>query len=661
MLSTKKSIITNAYFKSLSAMSRSISTKMLPASLMALTMVSTSSYALTLDEKRARYESAISAIEGNNLAEFTRLKNSISDYPLYPYLDYRSFSRSLNSASMNDVQQFEKTYADLPFTRSIRARYLSTLAAKGQWKTLLTYQKTLPRGESYQCQYYFAHSQVGDKALALSGAKSLYLSGSSVDNACDPLFSFLEDNGKLNNDLILERMLLVFDKRNVALMRYLNKQLTGSAKARGEQIQDLYDKPQGVSDFSKKNKVTPFNQRLTRLAFERLARIDSKEAVAQFTRTVEGQHYTRHVRQEMADFVASRLMNTDDETLATWRDSKLKTTQNPSLLDRRIRVSLLSADWKDVNLWLGKLSAEEAKNLKWQYWKARVALELGNKAAAEKGFAAMLGERNFYSVAAASHLNAAITIPQQHTPLDSAKIVPFQSTLDRVDELLALDKLTAARREWRHLLNGATQEQKAMLAAYASQNKWYHLSVQATIAGKLWGHLEYRFPLAHRWWFEFFSKERQVPLTTLLALSRQESAFYTNAVSPVGARGLMQLMPATARETSKKLGFNYRGTKSLSDPGVNIRLGSGFLSMMLDRFDENRILAFAAYNAGPHRVTRWLERSDGNLDAISFIEAIPFRETRGYVQNVLMYDIYYSKLLGQPMQFLTTGEQGYQY
>ena len=183
-------------------MSRSISTKMLPASLMALTMVSTSSYALTLDEKRARYESAISAIEGNNLAEFTRLKNSISDYPLYPYLDYRSFSRSLNSASINDVQQFEKTYADLPFTRSIRARYLSTLAAKGQWKTLLTYQKTLPRGESYQCQYYFAHSQAGDKALALSGAKSLYLSGSSVDNACDPLVSFLEDTEKLNNDLI---------------------------------------------------------------------------------------------------------------------------------------------------------------------------------------------------------------------------------------------------------------------------------------------------------------------------------------------------------------------------------------------------------------------------------------------------------------------------
>lgn len=104
--------------------------------------------------------------------------------------------------------------------------------------------------------------------------------------------------------------------------------------------------------------------------------------------------------------------------------------------------------------------------------------------------------------------------------------------------------------------------------------------------------------MAHRWWFEFFSKERELPLTTLLALSRQESAFYTHAVSPVGARGLMQLMPATAKETSKKLGFRYLGASTLSDPGINIRLGSGYLKMLLDQFDDNRILAFAATTPG---------------------------------------------------------------
>ncbi|OEE74131.1 lytic transglycosylase [Enterovibrio norvegicus FF-162] len=656
MLSIEKSIITKTYNNLAKDVLRSAR-----FGFIALLGVSLPAQALSLEEQRTRYEKAIAAIERNDMATFSTLKSGLNGYPLYPYLDYREFMRELSSAKEQEVEAFVGRYDELPFTNTVRARYLNVLASRGKWSELLAFQTTVPRGESHQCQYYYAHSQAGDKALALSGAKSLYLSGSSVDRACDKLFEDLQDKGKLNNALVLDRMLLAFDNRNKTLLKYLEKQLTGNAAASGQQIIALYDKPQGVAEFAKKSKVTPFNQRLTRLSFERLARINAKDAVAQFTRVVDGQHYKKNERQEMADFLASRLMSTDDDTLAKWRDKWLKQSTNPSLLERRIRVSLVKGDWKNVERWLNVLPEKEAKKLKWRYWHARIEQEKGNKAQAEKLFADMIGERNFYSVAAAMHLDKPIDIPFQTTSLNIESIKPFRAALDRVGELLVLDKVVAAKREWQYLLRRADLEQKAMLAAFASESKWYHLSVQATIAGKLWGHLEYRFPVAHRWWFEFFSKEREVPLTTLLALSRQESAFYTNAVSPVGARGLMQLMPATAKETSQKLGFRYLGKSTLSDPGINIRLGSGYLRMLLDRFDENRILAFAAYNAGPHRVSRWLDKSDGNLDAIAFIEAIPFNETRGYVQNVLMYDIYYRKLLGKQIQFLHESEQSRRY
>ncbi|WP_239685891.1 transglycosylase SLT domain-containing protein [Photobacterium swingsii] len=194
------------------------------------------------------------------------------------------------------------------------------------------------------------------------------------------------------------------------------------------------------------------------------------------------------------------------------------------------------------------------------------------------------------------------------------------------------------------------------LATYAAANRWHHLAVQATIAGRLWSYHELRFPLAHKWWFDFFSKERDLPTTTMMALARQESAWNTEAQSPVGARGLMQLMPATAKETAKKLERNYKGKDSLFDPGVNIRLGSGYLKMMLDRHDNNRVYSFAAYNAGPSRVSRWQKQTDGQLDVFTFIEAIPFNETRGYVQNVLMFDVYYSKRMGQKKPLLTPEE-----
>lgn len=617
--------------------------------------------AMDLNEQRANYSKAMTAIESKDMLTFQKLKSTLKDYPLYPYLDYREMIQQLDSASLQKVTEFEKKHAQLPFINTVRGRYLQKLASERNWVDFLTYQTRLPIGESYQCNYYFAHSQAGDKKLALSGAKSLYLLGNSIDSACDKLFVFLKSNGQLDNTLVLERMLLVFEEGNTALLMYLQKQLTEEAIKHGKQIVSLYQNVRQVGDFSSKSQVTSYNQRLTRLAFESLVRKNPKEAVSQFDAVTKGLLFDENERQDMADILVSRLMSIDNESLATWRDSWLETTVNQSLLERRFRQALVSNNWMEIERWLNQMSEIEADKLTWRYWRARVALQKGDKATADAIFASIIGQRHFYSVAAAMHLKKEIKIPFQTTSLNTHNLEPFQSSLTRIEELVALNKTLDSKREWHFLLNRADQNQQAMLAAFALNRRWYHLSVQATIRGKLWEHLEFRFPFAHRWWFEFFSKERELSLTTLLALSRQESAFYTNAVSPVGARGLMQLMPATAKETSKKLGLKYLGNQALSDPETNIELGSGYLRMLLDSFEENRILAFAAYNAGPNRVQSWLDKSKGNLDVIGFIEAIPYYETRGYVQNVLMYEIYYRKLLGMPLHFLNEGETGRNY
>ncbi len=128
--------------------------------------------------------------------------------------------------------------------------------------------------------------------------------------------------------------------------------------------------------------------------------------------------------------------------------------------------------------------------------------------------------------------------------------------------------------------------------------------------------------------------------TALLhAVARQESEFNARAISPAGARGLMQLMPRTARETARNLGLGYRKTRLTDDPGYNLRLGDAYLSRMTERFDGSYVLAVAAYNAGPHRAERWIrdfgDPRDPDVDVIDWIERIPFSETRNYVQRVL--------------------------
>ncbi|MGN6121598.1 MAG: lytic transglycosylase domain-containing protein, partial [Sphingomonas oligoaromativorans] len=139
-------------------------------------------------------------------------------------------------------------------------------------------------------------------------------------------------------------------------------------------------------------------------------------------------------------------------------------------------------------------------------------------------------------------------------------------------------------------------------------------------------------------------------------IMRQESQFDREAVSRTGARGMMQLMPVTAREQSEKLGLPYDYMRLTSDPGYNMQLGTAYFGRIMDMFSGNYVLALAAYNAGPGNVRRWLatygDPRSGGVDPVDWIEAIPFSETRGYVQNVLenvvVYDTINPLRAGQP-------------
>ncbi len=617
-----------------------------------------SAASLDIEKKRQIYLDADAAIKREDLHTYQYLIKEIKDYPLFPYLDYEYISQRLDGYSVGQIQTIEKKYSDMPFINNIKNGYLNLLARKQAWSDFLLYQPNPPKSEVHQCNYYYAHSQKGDKKIALEGAKKLFLSGDSIHNACDKLFALLKDNKGITDALLLDRMLLAYEKRNKSLLRYLQKQLSPKVQKQGEFILSMYDEPHNVAEFSKKRQITPLYKKLTMLGFKKLAQTSHQKALTAFQHAVEGQALSKQEQQNLADFLASRLMTATKSEQVAWRDKWLTTSEDASLLERRFRVALVANNWDEMDYWWKVLPKSEQQRLKWRYWQARITEQKGNKKEAENIYLSLLGERDFYSVAAAMHLDKPINIPFQTTELDKNQLAKFKPALERVDEFNQLKNIAAAKREWQHVLNHADNLQTAMLAAYANEKDWHHLAVQATISGKLWEHLAFRFPIAHKEWFEFYSKERNLPLTTLLALSRQESAFYTHARSPVGARGLMQIMPATAKETSTKLGLRYLGTDSLKDPVVNIGLGSGYLKMLLDDYDENRILAFAAYNAGPHRVKTWLAKSEGKLDPIAFIEAIPFRETRGYVQNVLMYDIYYRKLMDIPLDLLAPKERG---
>jgi soluble lytic murein transglycosylase len=160
--------------------------------------------------------------------------------------------------------------------------------------------------------------------------------------------------------------------------------------------------------------------------------------------------------------------------------------------------------------------------------------------------------------------------------------------------------------------------------------------------------------------FSRYAKARDVDASLLYALARQESAMYERAQSPVGASGLMQLMPATAAHTAQKLGETPPSPNALTNADTNVRLGSAYIKGLLDQYDGNRVLAAAAYNAGPGRVRKWRRESTGQPVDL-WVENIPYKETRNYVQNVMVFNAIYQERLNQPVDFLSESERRLRY
>src|SRR5690606_34994160 len=152
------------------------------------------------------------------------------------------------------------------------------------------------------------------------------------------------------------------------------------------------------------------------------------------------------------------------------------------------------------------------------------------------------------------------------------------------------------------------------------------------------------------------AEQRGLDSSWVYAITRQESGFMDDARSGAGASGLMQVMPTTARETARRFGIALKSNRQLFDPDLNIQLGTAYLSQVHRQFGHNRILATAAYNAGPQRVRQWL-RDSGEVDFDVWVESLPFDETRQYVQNVLTYAVIYGDKLGTPQPLVQRHER----
>lgn len=636
---------------------KTVTWRLLAAGVSLLTL-SQLAHADSLDEQRSRYAQIKQAWDGRQMDVVNQLMPTLTTYPLYPYLQYRQITDDLMNQPALVVTNFIAANPTLPPARSLKSRFVNELARRSDWRGLLAFSPDKPTGTEAQCNYYYAKWNVGQAQETWDGAKALWLSGKSQPNACDQLFGAWRASGQQDPLAYLERIRLAMKAGNTSLVRVLAQQMPADYQTIATAVIALADDPNSVMTFARTTGATDFTRQMAAVAFASVARQDVENARLMIPSLAQAQQLNEDQIQELRDIVAWRLMGSDvTEEQAIWRDDAIMRSQSTSLVERRVRMALGLGDRRGLNTWLARLPMEAKEKDEWRYWQADLLLERGRDDEAKDILRSLMQQRGFYPMVAAQRLGEEYTFRVDKAPANLDPTLTSGPEMARVRELMYWNMDNTARSEWANLVTSKTKDQQAQLARYAFNQDWWDLSVQATIAGKLWDQLEERFPLAYNDLFTRYISGKDIPQSYAMAIARQESAWNPKAGSPVGARGLMQIMPGTATHTVSMFSIpGYSGPSQLLDPEMNINIGTSYLQYVYQQFGNNRIFASAAYNAGPGRVRTWRGNSGGRIDAVAFIESIPFSETRGYVKNVLSYDAYYRYFMGQKDTLLSDAE-----
>jgi soluble lytic murein transglycosylase len=346
--------------------------------------------------------------------------------------------------------------------------------------------------------------------------------------------------------------------------------------------------------------------------------------------------------QSQKDSVAYRfalaLASKGHDDARFWLNKVPENLQDTKLRQWMMANMLQTQDWAGiVALFTGISSLSNGQ----QYWLAYSLNKRGEPEKAKPLWQSLAQKRDYYGFLAAARLNMPISLNNEllDVPTPILNKVSQAPGFLRAKALYELERYTSARREWNYLTNTSSHNEKLAASILATDLDWYDSAIRTLAEIKAWNYVDLRFPMAFEELFTRYSKRNHVDLAWSIAISRRESSFAPDAVSHANAHGLMQLLPSTARYVSKQ----KVSKQQLYKPAMNIRLGTDYLEYLKKKNGGNEILATASYNAGYHRIKKWLPKE--GIPAELWIELIPFKETRNYVKNVMAYrQVYHTKL-----------------
>lgn len=612
---------------------------------------------LAMDQARLQYSAAVNAIHGGQWSEYDRLRPALENYPLAIYLDYYKLSRHPQRVPASAARQFLSHSEGSPLGNRFLAGYLNRAGRERRWEDYLAVMPKEPNSLDLKCYYFRAQLATGNKTTAWEGARRLWVHGESRPKTCDPLFEAWLKAGQLTDELVWARLLKTFDARERSLMAYVARKGSAALQPWSDKLQTVYRRPERLRTIDLPAS-SPYSADIASHGVAYLARYNPALALRTWQHYQGQLAFTEAQRQQTEYAIALRTLFAKTEQNLPWLHQALARQQDDKLVEIRLRWALEEQDWAALGATLPLLSAAGRDETGWRYWQAVVYSHEGKQELANQGFAEVARERDYYGFLAADRLGQEYTYNNIPLVLEEARSEPLRRlpAVQRIEELYFHKEELLAQSEWYQVLQTADPEQQQALAWLASRQGWSRMAIDAANRAKAWDALDLRFPMPYLETFAHYGALQKVASTELMAIARRESAFFPQARSPVGARGLMQIMPATGKQVAKSIGAAHNSSE-LYDVDHNVLLGSTYYRQLLDRFDGNRVFALTGYNAGPHRVDRWRNKPGETLPVEIWVETIPYKETRNYVQAVLAYNVVFKYLQGETGSVLTPLER----
>lgn len=602
----------------------------------------------SLAADRALFLKAHKALNEHRFRDYRKLEKQLRDYPLYPYLEFWDMRGNLQHVSNEDIAAFIERYQGDSVSARMRQSWLYQLARQQDWKTFLeVYTGNQP--VTLQCYRLQAQIKTGQKQGLADAALKLWLVGKSQVKNCDPVFKYLEDNKLITDELRWQRIRLAMQSGNPSLARYLAKPLPEEDRAWVELWREARKQPAKTLDSPELKKDSAHAREIILYSVRRISQSNADLAFKKWAQLKPRYAFTAAETGELEKNMALSASWQRNPRAHEWMVAVPDAAVDAKLREWRIRAAVSDGNWPAVVTHTSNLAPEEAQREEWRYWRAHALEQTGDHGRALDDFSRLARERDYHGFLAADFMNWPYEMSNRPIEYDppSLEALRTQAGFIRARELYKAELFIDARREWYWITRNLSPDELKLAAVLAEQWGWHDRAILTVAQSKDYNDLNLRFPVNYQSEVRKISRQYQLEPAHVYAVIRQESAFNKDARSHAGALGLMQLMPKTGRVTAKKHNIPLASTSLLYQPDKNISIGSAYLKQVMEAYDDNIVLASAAYNAGPHRVKRWLPE-DKEKPATQWIAMVPFNETRNYIQRILAYIAIYDWRLEQP-------------